>query len=321
MKKILWVFVWFAAAAWFSPAWAKTVVPFSGTLDFRHECIDLLFDQEDGQRLSLNVSRSSPSRYLMSMDVAHIRTPLCDVAARVQGHFELEGASRRQMSFSGEISSHYTLLDYKPIRDLYLKFSVRDRKLVVDSFWAGALSGRGEIDLTGKKLMNISLELLSADLEDILPFVRKKLGEKPFALTGVVTGGVSLSGPWSRPEIRGRLVSYNGRLKSLDYDSIVLDFEGAYPVLRLRDAVVTQTEGLSFKLAGAIDLSRIEQIGTQLRMLQKMPVFSDNNNRREWVLRRLRSPGEATIETSYFLMQDERNKSSAVVGVRKSIEF
>jgi hypothetical protein len=283
--------------------------------------VDLALGHEAGPSVALNAARVAPQKYHVALSLSHVKTPLWDVATVLTGDIQLVGTRADKMALEGEIASQYTLLDYKPVRDLYLKFSVQDRKLLVNSFWVGAFSGHGAIDLVGDKRMDIALEVLSLDLEDITALLHPQVKTKPLGVTGVVTGAIKMRGALSRPEISGRLVAYNGRVKALDYESVVLDFDGSFPLLRLPDVIVTSAEGLSFRVKGALDLTDLAHLDRQVRHFQRVPIVSSSGGRPEWVFKRTTSEGSQKTEMKYFLMKDDRGDAAAVLGVQKSIGF
>ncbi|MBF0569321.1 MAG: hypothetical protein HQL18_00895 [Candidatus Omnitrophica bacterium] len=306
-----------------SIAWAtRTVVPFTGTLDFKNSRVSLAVGNKGGQTLNLDVARVAPTRYQLQAHVSHVKTPLLgDVATVLKGNLELVTLDSGHRSFVGELASQYTLLNYRPMRDIFLKFAVRDQKLKIDSLWAGTLSGRGEIDLTGQKGMNLSLSLLSVDLEQFVAFLNRGQDMHSFPVSGLVTGTLNLQGPFNRPDVQGHLVAYNGQLKNIDYDTITIDFDGIYPLLRLREVVLTQREGLTAKVAGSLDLSQLASLGDQVKLLKGIPIVSKESNREAWVLKRTNSSEDSKTDMSYFLMKDERGNSSGVLGIQKSIGF
>ena len=312
-----------AMILWPSVSWSRAVIPFAGTVDLKAATVDVLFGTEGEPSLALNAVRVTPRKYHVSLGLSHVKTPLWDVATVLTGDLEFVGTHTDKMCLVGEIASQYTLLDYKPVRDLYLKFSVEDRKLVVDSFWVGAFSGHGAIDLVGDRRMDVALEVLSLDLEDITALLhpQAQVKTRPLAITGVVTGELKMRGVLSRPDISGRLVAYNGRFKALNYESIALDIDGTYPLLGLPDVVVTSAEGLSFRVKGAVDLSDLAHLDRQVRLFQRVPMVSSSGGRPEWVFKRLTSDGANKTEMKYFLMKDDRGDASAVVGVQKSMGF
>ncbi|MBF0122438.1 MAG: hypothetical protein HQL21_03380 [Candidatus Omnitrophica bacterium] len=321
MKQRRSIFLVAVMILWPTLSWGRAVIPFSGTVDLKAATVDLLFGSEGGTSVAFNAARVTPQKYHMVCGLSHVKTPLCDVATVLTGDLEFVGTGPDKMGLVGEISSQYTLLDYKPIRDLYLKFSIEDRKLVVDSFWIGAFSGHGAVDLVGDRRMDVAFEVLSLDLEDMMALIHPQVKTKPLAFTGVVTGELKMRGAFSRPEVSGRLVAYNGRFKVLDYDSIVLNIDGTYPLLRLPEVIITSAEGLSFRVKGAVDLSDLAHLDRQVRLFQRVPIVASSGGRSEWVFKRLTSDGASKTEMKYFLMKDDRGDASAVVGVQKSIGF
>jgi hypothetical protein len=322
MKFFLGLFLAVALAAlWPSPGWARTVVPFTGTVDLHSQEASLSFGWKDQETLSLAITRPSPQNFHLSLDITHWKTALGDIAAVVDGDLFVAGGSFGEGELSGRLESRYTLLNYVPVRDFRFKFSVQERKFIVQDLSFGAFSGRGEIALDNDRRMNITVEMLSLDLEEAASFLGLGSLPKSVPLTGMATGFVNVNGPLGKPDIRGRFGLYNGRLKAFDYDSIILDFEGTWPLVRLKDSLLTQAEGFSFKFKGVLDLSDLANLGTQIRLFQRVPIVSEDSAKREWVFKRQRDGRDLKTEMKYFLLKDDRGDTGAVLGVQKSLEF
>ncbi|MBF0485293.1 MAG: hypothetical protein HQL16_02140 [Candidatus Omnitrophica bacterium] len=300
-------------------SFALTEIPFAGMVDIKKERLTLRFGR-DTRTLALDVQTLARNKYHLTLDVGHVLTPFFDLAALIEGDFESVGVSKRDRAVSGHITSKYTFVNNKPVQDLNLKFAVRDRKFIIDSFLAGAFSGRGEIALWGEHRASLFFELLSADLEDVERMVLSDQ-KRGFDLSGVITGAVALSGPLAKPEIKGHFSSYNGRIKTLNYDSIILQFEGTYPMIRLNDSLVTQAEGFTFKVAGPIDLSDMPKLAMQIRQLKKSPIVTADKNKREWVFKRLSSEKDSVTEMKYFFTKDDRGDTQGVLGMEKRFDF
>jgi len=321
MKYYLGLFIAALAALWPSPGWARTVVPFSGTVDLRSHEASLFFGWKDREELSLSITCPSPQSYHLSLDISHLKTALGDIAAVVDGDLTLLGDAPEHRELSGQFRSRYTLLNYIPVRDLSFKFALRERKFYIYNLSLGAFSVRGDIAFDSGRRINFTIDLLPLDLEEAGTFLGIDTKNKPMPLTGMATGMVNLNGALDRPDIKGRLAFYNGRLKAFDYDSILLDFEGTWPLVRLKDSLINQTEGFSFKFKGVLDLSDLADLGTQVRMFQKVPIVSVDKAKREWVFKRQRDGRDMKTEMKYFLMKDDRGDTGAVLGVQKSLEF
>ena len=113
----------------------------------------------------------------------------------------------------------------------------------------------------------------------------------------------------------------HGRDKNFDFDNILLDFEGTWPLIRLKDSLITQAEGFSFKFKGVVDLSDLANLSTQVRLFQKVPIVSSDKAKREWVFKSQRDGRDMKTEMKYFLLKDDRGDTGAVLGVQKSLEF
>ncbi|MBF0387623.1 MAG: hypothetical protein HQL20_07180 [Candidatus Omnitrophica bacterium] len=306
-------------------AWASTVIPFAGYIDLKQSQAEVKVGRTDGVRsFTLNAARSGRGRYHLKMDVSHVPLPSLDVAALFEGDVKITGDDPRTREFSGEIKSSYILLNYAPFRDSSIRFAVRDRKLIIESLWVGGVSASGEIQLRDKRLMNLNIEVLSADIEEVSAIIRAVKGgdtDDPLTFSGVMKGAFNVSGQWPRPYVQGRLAAYNGRVKTFDFDTISLDIDGQYPLLNIREALITQSEGLSFRMAGGLDVSDWAGIPAQVGKLQKQPLVTANDNRREWVFKRMRSADDSLTEMKYFFTKNDRGDTEAILGIQKSIGF
>ena len=303
---------------------SRAVIPFSGTLDFKAPKAVLTFGPEKPEgagAVTFEIARPVTGRYDLKVDIRHVATPLGDVAAVVSGRFELVGPDPLRRELVGEVSTRYTLLNYKPVRDVYFKFAVRDQRLTVDPLWLGALSGHGEVSLVGPHEMDVSLDLLSADLDELWAMLRGQGMATP-PLSGIITGSLTLQGPWAKPVVAGHWAAYNGRWKNFSYETIDLRFQGTYPLIRLQDGKVVSSDGPSFSISGAVDLSDLARLGTQIRQLKRALIVADDDSGRTRAFRLNTSEGHATRLKSFLSGNaDGRNQGQQVIGLEKQIGF
>jgi hypothetical protein len=299
----------------------RAVIPFSGVLDLKAEKVTLTLGSEGGGAVALELLRPAGGRYDFKADIRHVMTSLGDVAAVLSGRFELVGADPLSRELVGEVSTGYTLLNYKPVRDVYLKFAVRQRHLIIDSLWFGALSAHGQVDLMGPHDMNMTLDLLSADLDGLWAMLRGYGMETPL-MSGIITGSLTLQGSWANPLVAGHLAAYNGQLKDLSYDVIDLRFDGTYPLIRFQDGKVVSSDGPSFRIAGSLDLGDLTRLGTQVRQLKREFIVSEGDDGRTWAFRLNASDGHATRLKSFVSGNaDGRDQGQQVIGLEKHIGF
>jgi hypothetical protein len=302
----------------------RVVIPFTGTLDFKAPKIVLTFgiERADGAgSVTLEVVKPAAGRFDLKADIRHVATPLGDAAAILSGRFELVGADPLHRELLAEVSTRYTLLNYKPVRDVYFKFAVRDQHLTVDPFLFGALSGHGQISLMGQHEMDVSIDLLSADLEDLWSVLRGQ-GMKTPPWSGIITGSLTLQGPWGKPVVAGHGAAYNGRWKNFGYETIDLRFEGMYPLIRLKDGKAVSSDGPSFKIDGAVDFSDLARLGAQIRQLKHEFIVADDESGRTRSFRLNASDGHATRLKSFLSGNaDGRNQGEQIIGLEKQIGF
>ena len=318
---MLWLCIAGVSARAEASAMPRVVIPFSGMVDLKAVKVELTIGFEGGRCVVLDVARPAAGHFDMKADVRHVGTSFGDVAAVVRGRFDLVGKDPLRRELAGEISTRYTLLNYKPVRDVYIKFAVRDKRLTVDPLWFGALSGHGQIGLVSPHEMDIALELLSADLDELWAMLRGH-GMKTPPLSGIISGSLVLQGPWGKPVVNGHLAAYHGRLKNLAYDSIDLRFEGLYPLIRFQDGRVVSSDGPGFKVGGAVDLSDLGRLGTQFRQLKRELIVTDGDGGRTWAFRLNAADGHATRLKSFVTGDaDGRSQGDAVIGLEKHIGF
>ncbi|NTV28718.1 MAG: hypothetical protein HGA80_01405 [Candidatus Omnitrophica bacterium] len=308
---------------WCPPVYARTDIPFEGTVDLRQESLALRVGNGDADAVRVDMRRAAKDALEFSVDLRHVRLPFFELSSVLQGRVSLSSNAQHRREAAGEIRSHYTLVNQKPVRDLYFKFAVRDRKLFIERLWAGALSVSGYIDLQEEHRSSLAMEIVSSDLEHICGLFQSVRTVHTPSVSGTLTGALTLTGPLASPLLKGRLAAYNGCFNALCYESILLQMEGTLPNIRLDDSVVTHADGFSFNLAGAVDLSDMAHMQAQIRQLGKVPVVSAARDKREWILKRQRSDSnrDAVTEMKYILLKDASGDSEGVLGFEHKIGF
>ena len=304
-------------------AYARDAMPFEGMVDLQNKRVSLQFGNGTENAVALDLHRSSADSMSFSLDLRHVRMPFCDLATVLQGEIKFITPSNAGREASGEIRSRYTLLNHKPVQDWYLKFALRDRKLIIDRFWAGALTGSGQIELSGEHRSDLNFELVSSDLEMVGALFQTGSVIQPPAVSGTLTGVIALTGPLFKPLVKGHLAAYNGCFKALCYESILLQLEGTFPSIRLDDSVVTHADGFSFNIAGGVNLSDWARLPYQVRQLRKIPIVAATRDKREWILKRQRSRvnKDSVTELKYQWLKDDRGDAEGVLGFEQKIGF
>jgi hypothetical protein len=265
--------------------------------------------------------RSEAAHYDITADIRHARTLLGDAVATLSGHFELVGPDPLRRDLRGEVLTKDVLLNYKPVSDVRIKFAVRDRQLIVDHLTCGSLSGRGRIGLMGQNDVDLSFDLLSVDVDELLAVLHGQ-GLRTWPLSGIITGSLILQGPLARPAVVGRVSAYKGQWKDFGYEMIDVRFEGTYPSVRLTEGRVVSFEGPSFSVSGILDLADLGRLEAQIGQLKQELIVADDGAGRTRSLRLNTSDGHATRLKSFVSGDaDGRDQGEQIIGLEKHIGF
>ncbi|NLE65421.1 MAG: hypothetical protein GX606_05865 [Elusimicrobia bacterium] len=315
------VFFW-AGACFAAPT---EIVPFTGVLDLKAGAMTLSFFPEGRQAVTLKAERTQQDplarSFRVSADLVHVPTGFFDLSTNIRGEISFLGQSLNALDVAVRLEGRDTLVDYSPVSDVVLDVLLKDGKATIRSVSLGPFAARGTVGLEAPWSLALRLDLLTLDLEVLGALFERYAGIRSWPVTGTADGLMELKGEWRHPEVQGKISAYNGMIKGVGYESILLDFEGRYPSIRLREGMFQQAEGLVFRLAGILDLSDMARLGEQIRLLKKDPLVGEVGDRREWVIRRLRSGGTGTTDMKYLWMKDDRGDVSAVLGIQKSIGF
>lgn len=329
------------------PSFAEELFSFQGQIDFSQKQFHFavtfpsLTPSETGpssldgrQSVVFNAVQISKSDYRFFLDVDHVRTPLFDLLSKIESSVEVvsggQGAvpvARRlwmdKTVLRGKIWSRYSLVDYHPIRELLGQFEIKDGRLYVDALSFGNVSCRGEIGLSKPYPLDWVVSLDHVDMRDFLSFW--SMGKK-YEAAGSVSGRIKISGSLGRPALNGNLESRDGFIGDLEYNSILLNAGGIYPKIEVSHSSVSKTDGVSFLLSGAVDLSDQENFKKQVMALKFSPLVSESLSGREWTIKRLQKEGASTTELKYlFQKRNDMNISlpleSDMFGFEQSVEF
>ena len=170
------------------------------------------------------------------------------------------------------------------------------------------------------------MEAKSVDVNDFLDWVLPK-GHKPIDALGNFDGSIQLSGPFNQISLKSHLESYNGHIKSLNYDSMILQLQGIYPNVEVANSTITQKNGFSFNIDGPIDLSDRKNFSSQISALKRSALVKKDHAESEWVIKSVKSgDDEKSTEVNYFLRKDDgfggtKQEDSGMVGVKQKIGF
>ena len=310
-----------------SPAAADLICPFDGQIDFGHKKFNLKLELGEESSVFLEGTSLAKDQYYLLVNVNHLRTSIFDLSTEFETTIGVKNLDRTaQRSFQGQISSRYSLINYKPFRELSGFFEMRDKTLYLESLSLGGVTLNGYIELMSPYRVDFSLILKEIKMADFLAFWG---GDEDINSQGLVSGHILVSGFLNQLGLKGSLASYNGFVDQLSFDSIILNLEGIYPVIHLANSTVAQTDGMAFNIEGDFDLTHKERFEEEITALKKLPVVIANRSKSslEWTIsRKETSPDSNTTEFKYFLRKEPPHKGTIdegteMLGVERSVKF
>ncbi len=284
---------------------------------------------EEGRSLSLTFVAQAEGQFSLVTKLDHILTPWFELSTVLESR-----VSRRQGKNEGQrpllqgtLWSKYSLIDYKPIDEISGQFEVRDGRLHLQALRWGENIVKGYIGLSAPyecQLVIVFSEVPAAELAELLG-----LDVRDIKITGFFDGVINLSGFLDQPLIQGRVESVEGVMDELEYDSMVLNFEGLFPYITFKDAVISQTNGLVFDLKGQFDLTKAgpETIEQEIAKLEFSPLVAESMEHREWTIKRNKEEGTSSL-TEFKYRLKKKTESNApyesdadMLGVERSIKF
>jgi len=322
-RRLAAIFLLFAG---FMPLTARAAVylPFKGNVDFAKKQLTLALKPKKETPFAVEISQTARDSYHVLVNVENWNTPVFEVSTVLECSLDIVRDKNQVFrSLAGKLVSKYTLINNKPVKEISGQFEVKDGKVLVNAFSTGSISSEGFVQFIHPHKIDATIRLSGINIQD---FLSSFSGKDRDDARGWADGEISLSGNLQRMDIKGRITSYDGEMQGLEYNSMLLNFEGLYPLIIFSDSVVTQVDGLTFNLSGSMDL-RNRNIDKQFEALAKEPLVSNDGRNLEWTLKRIQSGTRGgTTELKYLLRKGEDIRSSSeegtdILGIERKVVF
>jgi hypothetical protein len=304
---------------------AKTVIPFKGEIDFSAKKFLMTFDNGAGSSLSVEALQAQENQYTISVNITSLRTPFFDISTILESTWEVRRVGKKgPPTITGKVGSQYSLINYKPVQELAGQFEIKDGKFFIHSLSVGNVLCQGSIQTIVPYQMDVKVRLAGVDMNDFLFFF---LGKHDIVNEGMVGGEIHVFGKPDHLQLKGQLASYEGFVDQLDYSSIKINTEGVYPLIYVSDSTITQSDGLTYGIAGTLDLSRKEDLGRQIGDFITEPLVKAEGTSWEWTLKKVKSENRSgTTELKYLLHKNDHLHRSPVedsdmFGLERKMEF
>ena len=306
-------------------AFSYEIYPFHGQIDFREKKLELVAGDGDPSLISFRLVSLPENNFHIHLDIEHIQSPLFDLSTQLEGDLTLvEPSAMGGRSWKGQFQSRYSLLNHKPIEELSGTFEIKNHVLYLSDLSVAGVHLQGLWELADPRGMDLAIQFKDISLKDFMAL----WAEDPnLEAQGLMSGNLQISGHFPRLILKGTLASYAGQVGDLLYDSIVLNFQGQWPLVKLMDSIVTESEGISFRMEGNLDLSSHQALIKDISALNKSPLVSAGDPQWEWTIKRKEKDKDSSSELKYFLRKEDQNNQSPsaedsdLLGVEQKIKF
>ena len=313
---------------WTTLSPAKQSYPFKANIDLLQNTFQCHFKLGDQGIISIQIVQESNQDFRINVNIDHLKVPDLDLSTHLEGVVQIQNDNTNSVpSLMGRIASQYSLINYKPVEELSGSFEIKEKILFLNAVSMGGVTCQGYIELVSPYKVNLSIDLKSVDLGNVLLFTSQN-NQDTYDVTGNVSGQIKVSGTFDNFQLSGQLESYDGNLGDLKYDNMSLNFDGLYPNILLSNSSISKTDGLTFNLEGILDLSHQDNFEKQIADLTKSPIVSENDINREWTLKRTKSKDASrTTELKYLLKKQDptgrplKEDADNMLGIERSVEF
>jgi len=322
MKRKLLLYLIIIAAFSNSNVAAKELFTFEGSINPQTGEFKLDIDLSDKSTIKASGLKVDDD-YRLALDLEHFQLPYFEISSQIESSITIDPNSTELIpNLFGKISSQYSLIDYKPTKELSGHFEIKDGRVYFNSLSFADIAWNGFIGIRSPYDIDLAFEIDSIPMVDFLDFWARN---NTYSSSGSVTGEIRLKGKLNDLNLSGNLQAYNGNIGKLRFDSIQLHASGPYPVINVFNTAISKTNGFSFMVDGPVDISDKVNFKKQVKALNVSPIVSDTATKTEWTIKRLKSKDLGSTEFKYLLRKGDDVHSSAeesaMLGVEQTLEF
>jgi len=302
---------------------AKELFTFDGTVNLQTGQFTLTLDLAQESSIKASGTKNEGEDYRLVLDVDHFQSPYFALSSHIESSLAFRPASGKAIpEIAGRLSSQYSLLDFKPTNELAGHFEIKEGRLYFNSLSFADIAFDGYVGLKAPYTIDMSVQLASMPMESFLDFWAHG---NTFDSSGFVSGEIKLSGTPRNLIMRGNLQAFDGHLGKLRYDNIHLIAAGVYPLIHVKDTLVSKADGFSFMVSGPVDISDKPNFKKQVKALKASPVVSDTALKSEWTIKKIDHMELGSTEFKYLLRKDilgkKNEEESAMLGIEQKLEF
>ena len=307
-------------------SFSKDIFSFDGRVNVEKEQMEFQLDFSGGGSIAVKSEMQDDRKLSLQLDVEHLKAFQSDLSSEFKGLIEFSRKEKKSIdAVFGKLWSQYTLLNYRPIRELSGQFELKNKKLYLRSFSVGNVAFNGYVDLVSPYNLDLVFNLAMIEMNDFLDFWMK---DRKYDSGGLVSGTIGVAGNLSKLFLKGRLESHDGFIKKIAFNSLYLNLNGFYPRLEVVNSTISEKDGLSFAFSGPIDLSDKKNFKKQIKALTFLLDVKGTDSEAEWTIKKYNKEKGSfdTTELKYFLQKNPvsgllSNEDAGVLGVERRISF
>jgi hypothetical protein len=305
--------------------WSNIQIPFKGRIDFPEKRLLVTLNPQASKPIVIIITQPEDNVCQVVVNIENFSASLFHISTVLESQLRLIRKEDSPWTLNGKFASRYTLINHKPVDELNGEFVIQEKKLLIKSLSIGRnVFGGGSFQLEKPQRVDLQVQLSNIDMEE---FIAVLAGKNDLSVEGYLNGDVRIFGDPGRPQIRGRLSSFGGRLKQGEFSSLLLNLEGVFPELQVVDSFITKPGGLTFRLNGMIDLSDRGHMDRQIRLFHREPYVRSQDGNVEWTFKRVQlDDNSGATEFKYLFRSDEdihslSEKGTDMLGFERKMEF
>ncbi|MFH1655475.1 MAG: hypothetical protein ABH954_02565 [Candidatus Omnitrophota bacterium] len=267
-----------------------------GDLDFLKQVFRLDMDFQEKSKLNTDVNLEDDKFSLISK-IHHLKLNDHDFSAELTIQGEIvshEGSKYLKCS----LNTNYSLLDYKPFKDIAAEFMMSKEHLIISTLRWGRSSIIGDISLVEPHDVNLYAELKNVDIDELADLIG--FDQEDITLSGLVDGFLRFKGQLSNLKINGQLKANDGDIDGLLYREILVKVDGIYPVINLFDSEIIEADGIIYNFNGRVNLAEINNLYSGEHNFTFLPKTSgDESGWHKWTIRQDESRGRLEFEKRF----------------------
>lgn len=305
---------------------AGTLVNFQGNANVVEKKLNLNLRFQDNSFLAAEFTPISEKSFYFKGTIDHLKTPLFDISSELKGTMDVVLDEKTAQPFlRGTIESKYSLLNYKPVKEVRGFFEIRNERLYLKNLSAGGFVFEGYLGFLPPFDLGLTIQMTGVSTDELSMISVMSGCPETSLISGMTSGRIYLSGFSDRMMIRGKIAAFGGSLQGLAYDNIVVNFDGMYPNIQITESMITEENGLSFHLEGQLNLTNHCNLLEGLTALKMSPLINENSLHREWTIKRQQDTQTSATEFKYRLQKQDHSAdtqdNSDMLSVERSIKF